>query len=46
MIGNGARVERDEQIAAGAVIELRGATAARMSLAAPPHEARVTRRAA
>jgi len=28
------------------VIELRGATAARMSLAAPPHEARATRRAA
>jgi hypothetical protein len=35
MVGNGARVERDTQVPAGTVIELKGAAAARAALTTP-----------
>jgi len=45
MVGNGARLERDTHVPAGAVIELKGAAAARAALATPLRAPRPQQRA-
>jgi NDP-sugar pyrophosphorylase family protein len=44
MVGNGVRIDRDQQVAGGSVMELHGAAAARAALAAPlPRKSRAGR---